>query len=187
MRKTLAFLLVLFLGLLWVVGAMAEAPASSAALEDAPSLSATCAANAAGQQVTFSYPEGLEIMQDGKFGTFVYTENGYINVSVLPEGETHIDDLLDRGWKEEQFTILSETLSVMSIHHDLPPGMREPVDYVEVGAILPDGLNVILLSTCLAGETEVYDLLLTVLSSLVEDVTPVGEWLDEVWIPLVTS
>ena len=186
MRKTFAFLLVLFLGLLWVVGAMAEAPASSAALEDAPSLSATCAANAAGQQVTFSYPEGLEIMQDGKFGTFVYTENGYINVSVLPEGETHVDNLLGRGFVEEQFTILSETLSVMSVRDDSVL-RKEPVDYVEIGAILPDGPNVVLLSTCLAGETEVYDLLLTVLSSLVDDVTPVEEWLDEVWIPLVTS
>ena len=180
MKKMFAFLLVLFLGLLWVVGAMAEEDVQ----DILPPLSETSATNGV-HEVTFSYPEGLEIMQDGKWGTTVFLRDYvYVIVTVLPDDVTPEEDFAERIYPE-QLTILDDTLSLGSFHNEY--AARQYYDVVEVGVALPDGPDVILHATCLVGETDVYDLLLTVLSSMIDDITPVEEWLEEVWIPLVTS
>lgn len=58
--------------------------------------------------------------------------------------------------------------------------------YVEVGLNLPGGVDVVVASQCLYGDTAVYDLLLTIIGSLTDE-TPLQTWLEETWIPSVTQ
>ena len=182
MKKMFAFLLALVLGLLGTEGAMAEEDVQ----DILPPLSETSATNGV-HEVTFSYPSELEIMQDGKAGTLVFLRDYvYVAVVALPEGITPVEDIVDKCGTDD-LTILNDTLSIMSIHDEYGHGSKVHYDIVEVGVTLPNEPNVIIVATCLVGETDVYDLLLTVLSSMIDDITPVEEWLEEVWIPLVTS
>lgn len=52
--------------------------------------------------------------------------------------------------------------------------------YVEVGLNLPGSVDVVVAF----GDTAVYDLLLTIVSSLT-DAAPLQTWLEEMWIPTV--
>ena len=54
--------------------------------------------------------------------------------------------------------------------------------YVEGGLKLPGGVDVVVASQCLYGDTAVYDLLLTIVGSLT-DAAPLQTWLEETWIP----
>lgn len=58
--------------------------------------------------------------------------------------------------------------------------------YVEVGLNLPGGVDVVVASQCLYGDTAVYDLLLTIVGSLT-DAASLQTWLEETWIPSVTQ
>lgn len=58
--------------------------------------------------------------------------------------------------------------------------------YVEVGLNLPGGVDVVVASQCLYGDTAVYGLLLTIVGSLT-DAALLQTWLEETWIPSVTQ
>ena len=57
-------------------------------------------------------------------------------------------------------------------------------DYVEVGLNLPGGVDVVVASQSLYGDTAVNDLLLPIVGSLT-DAAPLQTWLEETWIPTV--
>lgn len=55
-----------------------------------------------------------------------------------------------------------------------------------MGLNLPGGVDVVVASQCLYGDTAVYDLLLTIVGSLT-DAALLQTWLEETWIPSVTQ
>ncbi len=156
----------------------AEAPQSKAST---PKLAETYVTNGY-RKVTFSYPEGYYVLVDGKIGTFVHlNETDYVTIAVLDEGKNPVQDF-NETCPDLPVTVLSDTLSVISFQDEYI--FRKYYDGVEVGVTLADGSNLIAFAHCLAGNTEVYDLLLTILNSMT-DATPVENWLNDVWLPSV--
>ncbi len=156
--------------------AEAEAPQSKAST---PKLAETYVTNGY-REVTFSYPEGYYVLVDGEIGTFVHlNETDYVTIAVLDEGKNPVQDF-NETCPDFPVTVLSDTLSVISFQDEYMVGRY--YDGVEVGVTLADGSNLIVLAQCLAGNTEVYDLLLTILNSMT-DATPVENWLNDVWLP----
>lgn len=154
----------------------AEAPQSTAST---PKLAETYATNGY-REVTFSYPEGYYVLVDGKIGTFVHlNETDYVAIVVLDEGKNPVQDFNEKC-PSFPVTVLSDTLSVISFQDKYM--VRRYYDGVEVGVTLADGSNLIVYASCLAGGTDIYDLLLTILNSMT-DATPVEEWLNDVWLP----
>ena len=84
-----------------------------------------------------------------------------------------------------EITELSETMNVFAVHGDENRRMSY-LDVVEIGANLPDGTGLIVCAYCPYGHTEVYDLLITVLSSIT-NTTVLENWLNNEWIPMVTK
>ena len=137
-------------------------------------------------RVAFQYPAGCEIVDEGSIGTLVYlTESDYISL-MIPKGKMSgtaaVHDYIgDFG----EITELSETMNVFAVHGD--ENHRMPyLDVVEIGANHPDGTGLIVCAYCPYGHTEVYDLLITVLSSIT-NTTVLENWLNNVWISIVTN
>ena len=137
-------------------------------------------------RVSFQYPAACEIVDEGSIGTLVYlTESDYISL-MIPKGKMSgtaaVHDYIgDFG----EITELSETMNVFAVHGD--ENHRMPyLDVVEIGVNLPDGTGLIVCAYCPYGHTEVYDLLITVLSSIT-NTTVLENWLNNVWIPIVTN
>ena len=84
-----------------------------------------------------------------------------------------------------EITELSETMNVFAVHGDENRRMSY-LDVVEIGANLPDGTGLIVCAYCPYGHTKVYDLLITVLSSIT-NTTVLENWLNNEWIPMVTK
>ena len=137
-------------------------------------------------RVAFQYPGDCEIVDEGSIGTYVYlTENDYVTL-MIPKGKLSgtaaVHDYIgDFG----EITELSKIMNVFAVHGD--ENHRMPyLDLVEIGVNLPDGTGLVVCAYCPYGHTEVYDLLLTVLSSITDTVV-LEDWLNDVWIPLVTN
>ena len=137
-------------------------------------------------RVSFQYPAACEIVDEGSIGTLVYlSESDYISL-MIPKGKMSgtaaVHDYIgDFG----EITELSETMNVFAVHGD--ENHRMPyLDVVEIGVNLPDGTGLIVCAYCPYGHTEVYDLLITVLSSIT-NTTVLENWLNNVWIPIVTN
>ena len=137
-------------------------------------------------RVAFQYPSGCEIVNEGSIGTYVYlTENDYVTL-MIPKGKLSgtaaVHDYIgDFG----EITELSDSMNVFAVHGDT--NHRMPfLDVVEIGVNLPDGTGLVVCTYCPYGHTEVYDLLLTVLSSIT-DTTVLEEWLNNEWIPMMTK
>ena len=137
-------------------------------------------------RVAFQYPTDCEIVDEGSIGTYVYlTENDYVTL-MIPKGRLSgtaaVHDYIgDFG----EITELSETMNVFAVHGDENHRMSY-LDVVEIGVNVPDGTGLIVCAYCPYGHTEVYDLLLTVLSSIT-NTTVLENWLNNVWIPIVTN
>ena len=137
-------------------------------------------------RVAFQYPGVCEIVDEGSIGTYVYlTENDYVTL-MIPKGKMSgtaaVHDYIgDFG----EITELSDSMNVFAVHGD--ENHRMPyLDVVEIGVNLPDGTGLIVCAYCPNGHTEVYDLLITVLSSIT-NTTVLEDWLNNEWITMVTK
>ncbi len=138
------------------------------------------------QEVQFLYPETCAYLNEGKIGTFVYLdEDNYITLCVPKPGVTGVEDLHDVMGNVGEIIALSDDLQLSTVHGDTNHFMPD-LDVVEIGINLSDGGNVVVCTFCPYGATEVYDLLLTVVSSMT-DATLLEEWLTDEWIPYVTA
>ena len=137
-------------------------------------------------RVSFQYPSECEFVDEGSIGIYVYlNESEYITLMIPKRnlsGTSGVHDLIgDYG----EIIELSETMNVFAVHGD--GNHRMPyLDVAEIGVNLPDGSGVIVCAYCPYGRTEVYDLLLTVLGSMT-DTTVLEDWLNNVWLPTVSS
>ena len=138
------------------------------------------------QRIAFLYPEGCEIEIEDSIGTTVFLDDGsYVALAIPRGGVSGVDDLLARMLDSEAIVQLSEDMHVSGIHGD--DNHRMPfLDAVNIGINLPDGGNVGLTAFCPYGTTEVYGLLLTIVSSMT-DATLLEEWLTDEWIPYITA
>lgn len=128
------------------------------------------------RKVTFFYPEECEMVDDGDLGTFITTEDdGYVVIILLREGITTINDFCDRNPNCE-IIILSDTLQ--TVGHPQYLSVGDCRDLLEVGVVLPDGSDLIVMSICPSGQTEIYDLLMTVIDSMT-DAELLEKWLQE--------
>ena len=138
------------------------------------------------QRIAFLYPEGCEIEIEDSIGTAVFLDDGnYVALAIPRGGVSGVDDLLARMLDSEAIVRLSEDMHVCGVHGD--DNHRMPyLDIVSIGINLPDGGNVGLAAFCDYGTTEVYDLLLTIVSSMT-DAALLEEWLTNEWIPYITA
>ena len=115
------------------------------------------------QRIAFLYPEGCEIEIEDSIGTAVFLDDGnYVALAIPRGGVSGVDDLLARMLDSEAIVQLSEDMHVSGIG------------------------NVGLAAFCDYGTTEVYDLLLTIVSSMT-DAALLEEWLTNEWIPYITA
>ena len=138
------------------------------------------------QEVRFLYPETSAYLNVGKIGTFVYLdEDNYITLCVPKPGVTGVEDLHDVMGNVGEIIALSDDLQLNAVHGDTNHFMPD-LDSVEIGINLPNGGNIVVCTFCPYGTTEVYDLLLTVVSSMT-DAALLEEWLANEWIPYITA
>ena len=137
-------------------------------------------------RVSFQYPAACEIVNEGSIGTLVYlTERDYVSL-MIPKGRmSGTAAVHDYIGNFGEITELSETMNVFAVHGDENHRMPYLV-VVEIGVNLPDGTGLIVCAYCPYGHTEVYELLLTVLGSIT-DTAALKDWLNNVWIPIVTN
>ena len=137
-------------------------------------------------RVAFQYPAGCEIVDEGSIGTLLYlTESDYISL-MIPKGKmSGTAAVHDYIGDFSEITELSETMNVFAVHGDENHRMSY-LDVVEIGVNLLDGTGLIVCAYCPYGHTEVYDLLITVLSSIT-NTTVLDNWLNNEWIPMVTK
>ncbi len=163
-----------------------EAPQSKAST---PKLAKAYATNGS-CEVAFNYPEGCEVIDAGSGETIIgLNDTDYVAVVVKPERYTLMDFITENeGSSDREITILSDEIVIVSIRNEYVSVLKTYYDDVEVGIALPNGLFVITFATCLSdnsGESGVYDLLLTILNSMI-NASQVEEWLEEVWLPSVS-
>lgn len=184
MRKMISLLLVL----VFLIGTNCYAEETVQSSESVPKLVETYATNGY-REVAFRYPEGCELIDDGSGEKVIgINDTDYVAVIVEPERYT-IDDYVteNEGGSDREVTRLSDQLAVISIRNEYVGVLKTCYDDVKVGVALPDGSFVIAMATCLSensAKTGVYDLLLTILNSMI-DATPVENWLNDVWLPSV--
>ncbi len=136
------------------------------------------------KQVSFLYPETYRIEEEDDIGTFVYlNEIDYITLSIPPRGLSGVESLDDHAG--DRSIILSENLHLWAVNGNAD-GQTRNIDFVQAGVNLPDGGNVVLTAHTYHGRTAVYQVFLTILSSLT-DTTLVEEWLTNEWIPYITA
>lgn len=137
----------------------------------------------------FRYPANCEMEEDGSFGTFVHlNDDAYVVVVLLEDGKSVTQFFEESKAPDMEILWLSEEIQLLAWHNNMGYGFPGwPVlDIVEVGVTLADGSSVIVQSTCLAGNTEIYDVLTVILSS-VTDAQPLQDWLEDTWLPLASS
>ena len=137
------------------------------------------------KQVSFLYPETYRIEEEDDIGTFVYlNEIDYITLSIPPRGLSGVESLDDHAG--DRSIILSENLHLWAVNGNAD-GQTRNIDFVQAGVNLPDGGNVVLTAHTYHGRTAVYQVFLTILSSLTEEASLVEEWLTNEWIPYITA
>ncbi len=135
------------------------------------------------KQVSFLYPETYREEEDD-IGTFVYlNEIDYITLSIPPRGLSGVESLDDGAG--DRSIVLSDNLHLWAVNGNAD-GQTRNIDFVQAGVNLPDGGNVVLTAHTYHGRTAVYQVFLTILSSLT-DTTLVEEWLTNEWIPYITA
>ena len=136
-------------------------------------------------QLCFRYPACCALTDEGKIGTFIaLNDDEYIVLCFSQNGLNGTEQLRDYIGSAEHITVLSDSMHIFSVHGD--DNHRMPwLDIVETGINLPDGAGLVATAFCRYGQTEVYDLLLTVLHS-VTDTALMEDWLVQTWLPTVT-
>lgn len=137
--------------------------------------------------MTFRYPAGCTVTEDGTHGTFVHlNDDAYAVVVLLEEGKSITSAFKETKAPETEILRLSEALQLLAWRDKTGHGFPgwPALDIVEVGVTLADGRSVIVQSTCPSGDTEIYPVLMTILGSIA-DTQPLQRWLDAAWLPLV--
>ena len=129
-------------------------------------------------EIPFSYPEGLEVINEGRIGTTVYLdENNYVAVCVPGNNRSGTEALRDNMGDAAPVFSLSDDLHVAFVpnvdNHWMPR-----MDVINVSIDLPEGNGLVLSAFCEYGSTQVYDLLVTIVGS-VTDAAPLAQWLNE--------
>ena len=136
--------------------------------------------------IPFRYPDGCEYEDEGSIGTLVHlNETDYVSL-MIPKGKlTGTAAVHDYIGDSGEVTELSDRMNVFAVHGD--ENHRMPyLDVVEVGVNLPTGDNVIICAYSSYGNTAVYDLLMTIVHSML-DAEELDAWLVDTWIPFVVS
>ena len=158
----------------------------SAALAEQPLLINAEVTNGV-RTMTFRYPDGCTVTEDGAHGTFVHlNDEAYAVVVLLEEGKSITGSFEETKAPEMEILRLSETMELLVCRDKTGHGVPgwPALDIVEVGVTLADGRCVIVQSTCPSGDTEIYPVLVTILGSIT-DTQPLQRWLDAAWLPLV--
>ncbi len=135
--------------------------------------------------LAFSYPADCQATPDGHFGTYIHLKDDAYVVVVLLEEDTSITQRFEETKAPEMEIIqLAENLHLLPWLDMTGYGLPGwPVlDILEVGVTLPDGRSVIVQSTCPDGDTGIYDVLLTILSSIT-DAAPLADWMTRIGLP----
>jgi len=137
------------------------------------------------KQVSFLYPETYRIQEEDYGGTFVFlNEIDYISLDIPTRGLSGVESLDDGAG--DRSIVLSDNLYLWAVNGNAD-GQTRNIDFVQAGVNLPDGGNVVLTAHTYHGRTAVYQVFLTILSSLTEEASLVEEWLTDEWIPYVTA
>ena len=147
----------------------------------------TYAANGS-QRISFLYPEHYEIEVDDYLGTVVFFNSmDQISVTIPRRCPSAVERLHENMGESGEYFALAEDLELNALHGDRMFGVN--LDNVEIAVDLPDGTGVILNVSSLYGDTEVYELLLTIFGSIADETHTalLEEWLRDTWIPYLGS
>ena len=86
---------------------------------------------------------------------------------------------------DEKILSISDTICIFAAHGDNNHHMPN-IDIVEIGINLKSGLGIVITSFGSRGQTQIYNLMLTILQSLI-DASEIETWLQETWIPYITE
>lgn len=140
------------------------------------------------QTLDFQYPAGCALeLQKSTEALVILNDDAYVAV-VLMESGTDIEAWLrENKYPEAELVQLAENMHLLAYRNFTPIGLSfaPPLDIVEVGLMLPDGMSVIVQSTCTGG-TEIYEVLTAVLASIT-DGQPLEAWLNDAWLPNASS
>ena len=137
------------------------------------------------KEATFSYPQGCTIEDEGPLGAIVRLDpESYIAVSIPRKNNTGTQKLLENIGDEQKITQLTDDVHVFSSHGESNHPMLSRFDIVEVGIDLGKHMGVIVNVHCPHGQTDIYEVAMTIVESLTED-TAFSEWLTETWIPYI--
>lgn len=139
------------------------------------------------QRISFMYPEHYKIEVDDYLGTVVFFNSmDQISVTLPRHFASAIDQLHDNIKDTGEFFVLADDLELNALHGGNQT-FPTTLDNVEIALNLPNGTGVILNVSSLYGDTEVYDLLLTIFSSIADEAhTALLEaWLSDIWIPFL--
>ena len=176
MKKAVCILIAVLLGVS-LTNASAQAKPANGAAE-----TAVYTLQGSPVPVEFAYPAQCAIEDEGSIGVIVrLDENNYVSVCVPREGMSGTAQLAENIGDLPAIRVLQNGLHAYALHGD--PGHRRPgVDIVTAGIDLEDGTGLILNAEAEYGCTEIYPVLLTVLSS-VTDAAAFDEWLNAEWLP----
>lgn len=153
--------------------------------DETTALAASTVTNGA-KKVSFLHPANCYIFDDGSLGVFVYLDaSAYVAVSIPSRGMSGTEKLRENIGDDAQIRMLSDDIYVFATHGD-PNHRRFNVDIVSVGLNLSDGTGIIANADCPYGQTEIYDVLLCIVRSLM-DATAFEAWLYDEWIPFVCA
>ncbi|MBQ6528221.1 MAG: hypothetical protein IJI38_06825 [Clostridia bacterium] len=138
------------------------------------------------RRVTFQYPAECELVEEGSPGTIVrLNENEYVTLMIPGGNLSGTAAVHEMMGAVEEVRELSDSMNVSAVHGDLNHRMPY-LDVVEIGINTADGTGIVACAYAMYGNTQIYDLLLTVLRSIT-DPEPLEKWLNEVWIPEVSG
>lgn len=140
------------------------------------------------KEVTFSYPPGYLIEDEGApCGVIVRLDaENYAAVSIPRKNKTGTQQLLENIGDEQYIIQLTDKVHVFATHGDsgiLHP-MLSHLDIVAVGIDLGKHMGVIVNTECPYGRTDIYEAAMVIVESLTGDTT-FSEWMTETWIPYV--
>ena len=154
--------------------------------EDSDILLSTACVSRGSNRVPFQYPEACRMVDEGSIGTYVYlTESDYVTLMIPKKNLSGTEAVREAIGDFGEILELSDSMNVFAVHGD--ENHRMPfLDVVEIGVNLPDGTGVMVCTYCPCGQTEVYDLLLTILDSMT-DTAVLEDWLNDVWMPMISE
>jgi len=136
------------------------------------------------KQVTFAYPSYCSIEDEDDLGVIVrLDEFNYVSVSIPPREMLGTEKQSENIGDDSKLLMLHDDMHVFAVHSDDNHHWHN-ADIVELGINLPDDIGLIVNATAEYGNTEIYDVLLTIIES-VTDVELLKDWLTNEWIPYV--